>query len=1238
MRTSSAVKQKESGDRQQADRSRPASSAAVDQPTGLVSTAAPDLLARRALGNRLTRRAGVVQRACRQCEEEAEEPTVRRKCRECDEEDERSRAAGAGAGAGAGVQARLEVGPVDDPFEREADRVAERVIGMSGPPLSTAAPSSSLSVPSVAPTVRRQPEELEPQELEPDEVLRRKARESAPTTASPQFEARFGALGGGAALNPELRAFFEPRFGRDFGAVRLHTGARAAAVAESIRARAFTFGRDVVFGNGEFSPDSPRGRRLIAHELTHVVQQGTAVRRQPDDGPTSGEDENGRGAVASIEFAVEITRRMSADEYLVEAVRQYRRLSLEEARQAATGYRWVSEPRAITAEDVRRGYRTIRIRDASLTLQPATQAERAGRSRVFRRLPRGQQDSINAEADRRFWQGTNYRPGERLGTSPADRAMARTWLRYRDQVTREHQALAALPDGIREAIFDQYATETLDPADYPQLLRIAHRLEQLTPVQLADYRSRISGVTADLDAVEASVDRYHAMQEERREQAADYRQIETRLYRLQNLYRLYKRVKGTESAAGLPSVDSYGIRDSTVIQARSELPGLRGQLRSALARNGFASVAAFEAAIRQYIRQFAVQARNTALDMLAQLDHELFVQQRRYQASDAAEQLHQRIQASRASEEHARAWSLRRRASRIGARTTRGNWREVQAEQRPLMRQAAAAESTSNEEFQAAIGPDALAGQLDYRRKVRLLEAREAGTVRSTLLGYIAEKREAIQNTYANLADDEDLVFKLDNVLAATYQALEIAPGLIYDQIIRDHMSDVSISEAIWGVARGLFALFLAVVGGIVGGPVGAGAALIAFGIGVDEAVTQFREWEIGSEAHEAGLLSEEPSFAWVILAVVGAGLDFAGAVAAVRAMRPAVQAFNAGGDVAQLDAALGRLARLGQIDDSLRANVVSAARAERQFAGAVESLLATGGRLNMAIVPGAEELARLTVIAYYAARRGILRFHRFLLELQAQRIIASIDDLTPEQLRVLRDAFNEGVRRSATGFIDPSTLSRTARAVYSVDEIDQVAAHGHALGLSDDQIRGFLDQGSLARPKKVPPRGPMTPEEMRRQMSNWAGEVRPRGFPYLFDDLASFHRFRDELHSLLRQYQVPEGRVVVQGSSLRTPTAADVDIAIVVPDEVFDAYADTARAGIRARASRRAVPGLIETLDGHVANGMIPQYFIDRPGGLESFARTAYARLRSAFELPGLDISLMRASSTRLHPPTLEL
>lgn len=174
------------------------------------------------------------------------------------------------------IQAKLRVGAVNDPLEHEADRVADAV--MSG------ALSERVGVHSDA-AVRRKCAACEAE----DDTLRRSPSAGATasdvsTTASGQsLESTssrasgnlgdLGLTGGGQPLSSESRAFFEPRFGYDFGRVRIHTGPHAAGTAHALRARAFTTGEQIVFGAGEYAPGTLAGKRLLAHELTHVVQQ-----------------------------------------------------------------------------------------------------------------------------------------------------------------------------------------------------------------------------------------------------------------------------------------------------------------------------------------------------------------------------------------------------------------------------------------------------------------------------------------------------------------------------------------------------------------------------------------------------------------------------------------------------------------------------------------------------------------------------------------------------------------------------------------------------------------------------------------------------------------------------------------------------------------------------------------------------------------------------------------------------
>lgn len=137
--------------------------------------------------------------------------------------------------AGYGIlQPKLAAKEIDDPHEREADRVAEQVVASRSP--APPEPTAIVSPRSIG-------------------------------------SAGAGEFGGGQSLDASVRTQMEPRFGYDFSGIRVHTGAQADRSARSFGALAYTTGRDVVFRAGSYSPHTKDGQRLLAHELTHVVQQ-----------------------------------------------------------------------------------------------------------------------------------------------------------------------------------------------------------------------------------------------------------------------------------------------------------------------------------------------------------------------------------------------------------------------------------------------------------------------------------------------------------------------------------------------------------------------------------------------------------------------------------------------------------------------------------------------------------------------------------------------------------------------------------------------------------------------------------------------------------------------------------------------------------------------------------------------------------------------------------------------------
>ncbi len=173
--------------------------------------------------------------------------------------------------SGVPVRAKLKVGGANDAFEREADRVAEQVMRTPEPRVQRACGCGG----SCGDCGSR----------DDDGALRRKSA-SNESVASDGVDDLV--RGRGTPLDADTRAFMEPRFGHDFTRVRVHTGTAAADSAASLNARAYTVGHDIVFGSGEYRPRTAEGRRLLAHELTHVTQQQGETHIRRDDKPAPG--------------------------------------------------------------------------------------------------------------------------------------------------------------------------------------------------------------------------------------------------------------------------------------------------------------------------------------------------------------------------------------------------------------------------------------------------------------------------------------------------------------------------------------------------------------------------------------------------------------------------------------------------------------------------------------------------------------------------------------------------------------------------------------------------------------------------------------------------------------------------------------------------------------------------------------------------------------------------------------
>jgi len=179
------------------------------------------------------------------------------------------------------IQTKRIVNEPGDEFEQEADQVAEEL--MQAPNFDAEKPSHARSSGIRAPIHARA---IAPPDFGMPSIVHQ-------VLNSP-----------GRALDPDSRAFFEPRLGRDLSSVRIHTDAAASLSAQSIGAHAYTSGNNIAFGAGRFSPATAEGKRLLAHELTHVVQQdaaglSTGTSRQAGPAPIQRQDAPGSANAAT---------------------------------------------------------------------------------------------------------------------------------------------------------------------------------------------------------------------------------------------------------------------------------------------------------------------------------------------------------------------------------------------------------------------------------------------------------------------------------------------------------------------------------------------------------------------------------------------------------------------------------------------------------------------------------------------------------------------------------------------------------------------------------------------------------------------------------------------------------------------------------------------------------------------------------------------------------------------------
>ena len=875
------------------------------------------------------------------------------------------------------IQAKPEVSMPGDAAEREADEMAntasgeEEVITLvdsrdEGP---RAAPGDAAGA--------------------GDGEIHRKAIDGAAAGDAGAMKTALDARAGrGRPLPSHTRTAMQSALGASFADVRIHADAEAAELSRSLRAQAFTYGSDIYFGAGKFDPDRTEGRRLLAHELAHVVQQrrgrfGTVQRK-------------GEKPKERIRFYVTVEAPVTGDEFFVRAVMTYAGLSRTEAEAKIKAGRYTTSGQVFSAGVAQDQVgKPIPLEVEVGGMSKGEKASMAKRTAAINALPEPERKAINSEADRRFWKATQHKVGQPLGIGPEEARLREVWLRMREGVVRDQAAIGELPPKIRNFVAPN--AKTIDPKDYTIVLRIARRLETFTDDDLALYKRRVNATTDDYEKFERALTTFAARQEA----------VKATIDRLAGLKNLYDKVKAyrkqhTEMLTPRPKTEDLPYDDPG---NREKLEAAEASLNAALAAANFSNVGQFDTAVRAYADLFRTRAVELTLLALRGSEKTVLIEKERYSDANENQKLFDALAPMRKTREEAR---------QAESEATL-NSAQLKMESEPTPAQGEAAERAAKKFSEAESERQKLAGAYpilkDPELDSRKLDVADAATLGKNLRSNADNRLASIAKTRAKILEDNDRVFKLKPILDLTRRELGVTSGSIYDSIINDYQDHLEAREFAVNMALAALAIGLGILtfgGGTVAVLATGGAlALSTYQLGTE--IEKYAEEKAAAHTDfdiALSVSSKEPSLIWVALSLVAVGLDGAALAGAIKAVTPAAKTLEAGGGLAKFDEAL---AAAKDLSPEVRKTVAAAGRAQEEYRAAVEELKAAMRRSLGRVYMGGidpDVIAAATKLAYRAVKKGIRDVQAFLAELKLQSYAKGIDFENAEQVKVLRDAF----------------------------------------------------------------------------------------------------------------------------------------------------------------------------------------------------------------------------------------
>lgn len=634
------------------------------------------------------------------------------------------------------------------------------------------------------------------------------------------------------------------------------------------------------------------------------------------------------------------------------------------------------------------------------------------RAKKFHAGPESDQKSaLMDEIDRRYFEAIGDKTKTKI--KPGEKGKAELWRMIRDEVLFQHEYIANLPPQVKELIKLSTEGRDLTPADYDKLFAIAKKIEKMPAGQVSDYASKVTGATTDLDEFEASLDKYIAEMAARQQESEEREKIHTKLIGLEEVYKKYRLYRTLLMTGSMP-----GSGFVVLFQAEK----LRQELETQLQAHGFAGLSEFEAFIERFEQAFEQEAANIAKDLLAKYAGKLYRESERYKDPSEVAALHQKLGGFRTQygefETNAQIWNEYVKASQQSRLPGQGHLRPktTYSEAEAARKKAETAKAAAESEVQGMASDHPIFQEeglpLDKRiDKVALAKA-SASELGGLLQAHIQNRMKDIGEARSEIEGKPELIYTMDKLMPQFYAQQGIRPGSIHDMIIQDKMKDDAILKLVKGIALAIVAVALAVVtfGTATPAIVAAGAAVAGAGLGVYMALEEYQEYTQQKKLADVGL-TDDPSVVWLVLAVVGATLDMAVAVKAVKALGPAAKAFNASGDLDEFTKAVRALEKANEIEAKIARAAEKAAAARKGFTEATSELTrAMAGKVYAFPGPLADPDVYKAVVkmARQAIKTKVYDAQKFIEELKLARVNAGFGKLTPEELAKAKQAWEE--------------------------------------------------------------------------------------------------------------------------------------------------------------------------------------------------------------------------------------